>query len=239
MFENFTVHNLRKLLSQFKRHHTIKNYHKMRKDKLVAEMNRQFVLHNNILYTKNVFREPVIHHHEEPAEVYFEPEPAPIFADDEVVEFNVGKYKNKTNKKDHISDEQADKLIEQRENVQRKKHVASQKEQMKKSLHNLHNQMKKDIAGYLKEYNEMNNRYKHELEQLKRLRQTKENKALYEQRIKQDVADKKALKTKYHNMFEYINKHKLHPSHPQLILSHIKERLKKLYNNFRCMMMIL
>ena len=135
MFENFTVHNLRKLLSQFKRHHSIKNYHKMRKDKLIAEMNKHFVLRNNILYAKNtsanhtsvVHQQPVIHHHEQPAEMHFEPEPpapAPIFADDEVVEFNVGKHKNKINKKDHISDKQADKLIEQREIAQRKKHVA-------------------------------------------------------------------------------------------------------------------
>ncbi len=200
----------------------------MRKDKLVAEMNKQFVIHDNVLYTRNVYHEPETNHHEEPTEMYYEPEPAPIFADDEVVEFNVGKPKHKANKIDHISDKQADKLIEQRDFVQHKKNVISQKEQLKKALNNLYTQMKKDIDNYSKEYNELHNKYNFELNHLKRLRQTKENKALYEQRIKQDVADKKALKTKYHNMFEYINKHKLHPSHPQLILSHIKERLKKL-----------
>jgi hypothetical protein len=43
MFERYTVKELRMFLSHFKQHHSIKNYHRMKKEPLVDEMKKQFL----------------------------------------------------------------------------------------------------------------------------------------------------------------------------------------------------
>ena len=52
MFDNLKVHALRKLISQYKAHHNIKGYSKMKKPQLVNALNQRFILHDNQLYFK-------------------------------------------------------------------------------------------------------------------------------------------------------------------------------------------
>jgi hypothetical protein len=53
MFSTFTVKQLKKLISDFKKHHTIKNYSRMRKQQLIAELETRFEIRDNQLYLKN------------------------------------------------------------------------------------------------------------------------------------------------------------------------------------------
>jgi chaperonin cofactor prefoldin len=53
MFGTFTVKQLKKLISDFKKYHTIKNYSKMRKQQLVAELDNRFEIRNAQLFLKN------------------------------------------------------------------------------------------------------------------------------------------------------------------------------------------
>jgi hypothetical protein len=53
MFGNFTVKQLKKLISDFKKYHTIKNYSKMRKQQLVAELDNRFVINHGQLFLKD------------------------------------------------------------------------------------------------------------------------------------------------------------------------------------------
>ena len=71
--------------------------------------------------------------------------------------------------------------------------------------------LKKDLLEYESKKRQMKEDYTTELNQLKKLRQTKENKKLYEDRIKKDVADKKELKLQYEELFNYIKRNKLNP----------------------------
>jgi hypothetical protein len=53
MFRKFTVNQLKALIKQFKEHHTIRNYSKLRKAQLVAQLESRFEIRDNQLYLKN------------------------------------------------------------------------------------------------------------------------------------------------------------------------------------------
>jgi hypothetical protein len=53
MFSNFTVKQSKKMISDFKKSHTIKNYSKMRKQQLVAVLGNRFGIRDGQLFLKN------------------------------------------------------------------------------------------------------------------------------------------------------------------------------------------
>ncbi|MBX9703086.1 MAG: hypothetical protein K2X39_02925 [Silvanigrellaceae bacterium] len=61
----------------------------------------------------------------------------------------------------------------------------------------------------------------------KKLKKTKQNKELYENRRKQNVQDKKMLVVKYSDLFNYLKKHKIDPNNVQ----EAKQFLKSEYTN--------
>jgi vacuolar-type H+-ATPase subunit I/STV1 len=99
-----------------------------------------------------------------------------------------------------------------REVVQPRRNATQIQHQVNKNanLEKIRN-LKKDLLAYEREKRELKRKYTTELEQIKKLRQTKENKKLYEIRIKRDVEDKKKLKEKYNKLFDYIRKNELNP----------------------------
>ncbi len=52
MFESMTVKTLKQLVSQYRQHHNIKGYSKMKKADLLIELDKRFVIHNNELFLK-------------------------------------------------------------------------------------------------------------------------------------------------------------------------------------------
>jgi hypothetical protein len=52
MFESMTVKSLKQLVSQYRQHHNIKGYSKMKKADLLTELDKRFVIHNNELFLK-------------------------------------------------------------------------------------------------------------------------------------------------------------------------------------------
>ena len=52
MFESMTVKSLKQLVSQYRQHHNIRGYSKMKKAELLAELDTRFVLLNNELFLK-------------------------------------------------------------------------------------------------------------------------------------------------------------------------------------------
>ena len=69
--------------------------------------------------------------------------------------------------------------------------------------------LEKDIANYRQQSQQLKFDYTKDLQRLKKLRQTQENKKLYDDRIKQNVADKKALKDRYSNLARYASRNAL------------------------------
>ena len=53
MFENLSVKQLKTLITEFKAFHDIKGYHRMKKEQLVKELGKRFVLKNGRLHTKD------------------------------------------------------------------------------------------------------------------------------------------------------------------------------------------
>jgi hypothetical protein len=53
MFSTFTVKQLKALIKQFKDHHKIKNYSKLKKAQLVEQLESRFEIKDNQLYLKN------------------------------------------------------------------------------------------------------------------------------------------------------------------------------------------
>jgi len=53
MFESLSVKQLKILIAEFKAFHDIKGYHRMKKDQLVKELGKRFVLKNGRLHTKD------------------------------------------------------------------------------------------------------------------------------------------------------------------------------------------
>jgi hypothetical protein len=146
----------------------------------------------------------------------------PIFDEAEILHFDVSKSKKKNhNKKDKLSDEEADKLANQKE----KDSVEAQK---RKSLQNRYQKIEKQIVEYINNSTEMKNIYTDDLEKLKKLRQTKPNKLLYEIRIKRFSQDKKNLMQQYKALFEYIEKNKLNRSNMQSVLELVQYQLCRL-----------
>ena len=52
MFESMTVKSLKQLVSQYRQHHNIRGYSKMKKADLLTELDKRFVVHNNELFLK-------------------------------------------------------------------------------------------------------------------------------------------------------------------------------------------
>ena len=52
MFESMTVKSLKQLVSQYRQHHNIRGYSKMKKADLLTELEKRFVIHNNELFLK-------------------------------------------------------------------------------------------------------------------------------------------------------------------------------------------
>ena len=52
MFESMTVKSLKQLVSQYRQHHNIRGYSKMKKADLLTELDKRFVIHNNELFLK-------------------------------------------------------------------------------------------------------------------------------------------------------------------------------------------
>ena len=52
MFESMTVKTLKQLVSQYRQHHNIRGYSKMKKGDLLIELDKRFVIHNNELFLK-------------------------------------------------------------------------------------------------------------------------------------------------------------------------------------------
>jgi len=142
--------------------------------------------------------EPVIQQEAEPLpEPVAEPIIEPQYDD---IDLNAIKNKPKKKKQNGIDDATADKIAIQSEKQKKKQ---SQLAKLKK--------LKKDLLEYESKKRQMKSDYTKELNQLKKLRQTKENKKLYTDRIQLDVADKKALKLQYEELFNYIKRNKLNP----------------------------
>lgn len=53
MFESLSVKQLKTLITEFKAFHDIKGYHRMKKEQLVKELGKRFVLKNGRLHTKD------------------------------------------------------------------------------------------------------------------------------------------------------------------------------------------
>ena len=79
----------------------------------------------------------------------------------------------------------------------------------------------------------MKNQYGAEIEKLRKLKQTKANKEKYEARIKQDVADKKALKEKYDNVFKYAKNNDLNVNDINEIEDYMLEHRKNIIKQAR------
>lgn len=127
--------------------------------------------------------EPEYHHepefHHEPAPHDAHKEQLPIFAEHEVIYFDVGKKpKKKSNSKETITDQQADKIAKEKEQK-------LLEEQRKKKLKFTYKKLEKELIEYNNKSIALRNKYSSELDKLKKLRQTKQNKLLYENRIKQ------------------------------------------------------
>ncbi len=52
MFESMTVKTLKQLVSQYRQHHNIRGYSKMKKADLLTELDKRFLIHNNELFLK-------------------------------------------------------------------------------------------------------------------------------------------------------------------------------------------
>ena len=52
MFESMIVKSLKQLVSQYRQHHNIRGYSKMKKADLLTELDKRFVVHNNELFLK-------------------------------------------------------------------------------------------------------------------------------------------------------------------------------------------
>ena len=130
--------------------------------------------------------------------VMVEPEPTIETYDD--IDLNAIKNKpsKKKSKQKDISDQEAD-ANRQESSSQKKAHI--------KRIKNLI----ADLQEYRTKAFEQKQEYMDELRKLKTLRQTKQNKQLYDDRIKQDVKDKKQLKQQYKNLFDYIRNNELNP----------------------------
>ena len=58
MFESMTVKTLKQLVSQYRQHHNIKGYSKMKKAELLTELDKRFVIRNNELYLRQTTPTP-------------------------------------------------------------------------------------------------------------------------------------------------------------------------------------
>lgn len=164
--------------------------------------------------------EPEFHHEPAPHDAHIEQ--FSIFAEHEVLDFDVGKKpKKKTNSKEAITDQQADKITKEKEQK-------LLEEQRKKKLKLTYKKLEKDLIEYNSKSIELKNKYSSDLEKLKKLRQTKQNKLLYENRIKQDTENKQRLKSQYKYLFEYMKEHKLNPCNLSLVQQHIHYEISRL-----------
>jgi hypothetical protein len=166
------------------------------------------------------FNDMEIEHHKEP--IHEKPKEKSLFKDDEVVEYNVGKQKHKKdNKVKAISDEQAERIAEEKE-------MKQVEESRKTKLQAYYKKLIKNIQSYNKKAYDLKHDYTNDLEKLKNLRQTKRTKELYENRIKEDVQNKKKLTEEYSSIFDYCKKHKLQPNNLNKVTEYLKEQLQDL-----------
>ncbi len=278
-FSNYKLDELKQILKDFKNFHDIRGGHKMKKDKLINELSKNFELEAGVLYATNPkliggsrnsgyvqkleaqnkinikkikkpsaymlrkygnhpeieyeepsfslhdlipdFNDIEVEHHKEPIhKPNDKSKDKPLFKDDEVVEYNVGKSKKDKNVK-HINDEEAERIAEEKE-------MKQVEESRKKKLEVYYKKLIKNVRAYEKKAYDLKNDYTNDLEKLKKLRQTKANKELYEKRIKEDVQNKKKLKEEYSSIFEYCNKHKLNTNNLDKVIKYLNEQLQDL-----------
>lgn len=135
-----------------------------------------------------------------------EPEPEPMLPipepEPEYEDFNVGnnrKNKNKNKKaNNHIDDREADRIAVENE---RKKKIQVEIQKLV--------DLEKDISNYREQFRQLKFDYTRDLQRLKKLRQTQENKKLYDDRIKQNVADKKDLKNRYPKLIRFASRNSI------------------------------
>ena len=53
MFSQLKVKDLKKMVSTYRQHHNIRGYSKMKKEQLVSELEKRFILHNNQLFLRS------------------------------------------------------------------------------------------------------------------------------------------------------------------------------------------
>jgi len=58
MFSTLRIKDLKKLVSNYKKYHNIKGYSKMKKDQLVEELEKRFIIQNNQLFLKPAEQQP-------------------------------------------------------------------------------------------------------------------------------------------------------------------------------------
>jgi hypothetical protein len=151
------------------------------------------------------------------------PEPEPQYDDINLNEIRNKPPKSKKKKNNNdISDAEADKIAENN----------AKKAQKEKHLKKI-NDLIKSMREYKAEALAMRNQYGAEIEKIRKLKQTKANKEKYEGRIKQDVADKKALKEKYDNVFKYAKNNDLNVNDIDEIEDYMLEHRKNIIKQAR------
>lgn len=140
-------------------------------------------------------------------------------------DINVSEIKNVKRKrkkqKELISDDEADEIAEQQ----------MERNDNKSKLDEFQNRIKRLIKN-LNEYNrrskQMKMDYTSDLSKLKKLKQTKKNVELYEQRIQQNVQDKKDLLSEYPELVKYCKDSNLDITNFGEVFTYMTQHLKNI-----------
>jgi hypothetical protein len=278
MFEQYTVSVLRKFLREFKNHHGIKNYSKMKKATLVNEMEKHFgifrndiqgsgnknsgyvrrleaenkiifdKIHNPTKYMIKKYRDHQVVVQEEPEypqmdyeqeELPPPPTPSqrapptpqrpttrPIFAPDEVLDFNVRKEKpKKKQSKVRAPTETQEDIAKQREieetnkEVERRVKLVGLYESLKKQIVELRDKLSLERGKYSKAYKELESR--------KGLKKQKKDEMLnkYSDAFGENI---KNIKNGYPQVLKHIKEYKLDINDLNKVLIDVRKRMDKL-----------
>jgi hypothetical protein len=260
MFHSLTIKQIRQIVKDFKEHHNIRNYHKLKKSDLIHELEKQFEIDGGYLYLKggtaknagyvrrmeaeNKIMFDKIHNpskymidkygnkHAEPEyypepEFHHEPAPldaheAPLFAENEQVDFNVGKKPKKKVTKTRTPTEAEEERQEEtkRKELEKKKKLLDEYELIKKQIVECKTQLQKE-----------NNTYRNVLEDIQKNKERlkkKDKEERQEQVILKHLSNIKKIKEAYPQVFEYIKSHKLNENDLNEVHKHVRMQINKM-----------
>jgi hypothetical protein len=258
MFPSLNLKQLKQILKDFKEHHNIRNYHKLKKSDLLNELDKRFEIDGGYLYLKggtaknagyvrrmeaeNKIEFDKIHnpskymidkygnkhaepeYHPEP-DFHYEPAPqdahdTPLFKDDEQVDFNVGKKPKKKNNKN----KQPTEAQEESADLEKQKELEN-KHKLMQELESLI----KEIVECKKLLGQEDTKYHNAREELQKKRWKKSEKEEIEQTLGINWRkNRQKIKSKYKNVINYVQKHKLNEDNLSDAHKHINAEMKKL-----------